>query len=74
MHAWHDVELGDDIEGGFRAVIEIPKGSKVKYELDKKSGLIKLGAEWFALSMLLIRTLKPLSARIFSSLSASTRM
>jgi len=26
MHAWHDVELGDDIEGGFRAVIEIPKG------------------------------------------------
>ena len=40
MHAWHDVELGDSIETGFRAVIEIPKGSKVKYELDKPTGLL----------------------------------
>jgi inorganic pyrophosphatase len=40
MHAWHDVELGDAIESGFRAVIEIPKGSKVKYELDKATGLL----------------------------------
>jgi len=40
MHAWHDVELGDAIENGFRAVIEIPKGSKVKYELDKQTGLL----------------------------------
>ena len=40
MHAWHDVELGDSIETGFRAVIEIPKGSKVKYELDKSTGLL----------------------------------
>jgi len=37
MHAWHDVELGDAIESGFRAIIEIPKGSKVKYELDKQT-------------------------------------
>ena len=29
MHAWHDVELGEAIESGFRAIIEIPKGSKV---------------------------------------------
>jgi inorganic pyrophosphatase len=42
MHAWHDVELGDHIEGHFRAVIEIPKGSKVKYELDKATGLLWL--------------------------------
>jgi inorganic pyrophosphatase len=42
MHPWHDVELGDDIEAGFRAVIEIPKGSKVKYELDKRTGLLWL--------------------------------
>ena len=42
MHAWHDVELGDAIEKGFRAVIEIPKGSKVKYELDKRTGLLWL--------------------------------
>lgn len=40
MHAWHDVELGDSIETDFRAVIEIPKGSKVKYELDKRTGLL----------------------------------
>ena len=42
MHAWHDVELGDHIERHFRAVIEIPKGSKVKYELDKRTGLLWL--------------------------------
>jgi inorganic pyrophosphatase len=42
MHPWHDVELGDDIERHFRAVIEIPKGSKVKYELDKATGLLWL--------------------------------
>jgi hypothetical protein len=34
MHPWHDVALGDDTSQSFRAVIEIPKGSKVKYDLD----------------------------------------
>src|SRR2546428_13367294 len=42
MHPWHDVELGEAIESGFRAIIEIPKGSKVKYELDKRTGLLWL--------------------------------
>jgi inorganic pyrophosphatase len=42
MHAWHDVELGEDIERDFRAIIEIPKGSKVKYELDKRTGMLWL--------------------------------
>jgi inorganic pyrophosphatase len=42
MHAWHDVDLGEDITRYFRAVIEIPKGSKVKYELDKATGLLWL--------------------------------
>ncbi|HXH82827.1 MAG TPA: inorganic diphosphatase [Candidatus Tectomicrobia bacterium] len=42
MHPWHDVDLGDDLERDFRAVIEIPKGSKVKYELDKRTGLLWL--------------------------------
>jgi inorganic pyrophosphatase len=42
MHAWHDVELGDQLDRHFRAVIEIPKGSKVKYELDKATGLLYL--------------------------------
>ena len=42
MHPWHDVDLGDDIEQFFRAVIEIPMGSKLKYELDKATGLLFL--------------------------------
>jgi inorganic pyrophosphatase len=40
MNAWHDIELGERIEQHFRVVIEIPKGSKVKYELDKRTGLL----------------------------------
>ena len=40
MHPWHDVELGDHVERHFRAIVEIPKGSKVKYELDKRTGLL----------------------------------
>ena len=42
MHPWHDVALGDDIARDFRCVIEIPKGSKIKYELDKTTGLLWL--------------------------------
>jgi inorganic pyrophosphatase len=41
-HPWHDVELGERPEQAFRCVIEIPKGSKVKYELDKTTGLLWL--------------------------------
>ncbi len=42
MHPWHEVEVGDNPPEILNAVIEIPKGSKAKYELDKKSGLLKL--------------------------------
>ncbi len=41
-HAWHDISPGENLPLEFRAVIEIPFGSSVKYELDKQSGLIKL--------------------------------
>src|ERR1022692_2898622 len=41
-HAWHDISPGEDLPQEFLTVIEIPFGSSVKYELDKKSGLIKL--------------------------------
>lgn len=37
-HAWHDLSIGDDAPDVIHAVIEIPRGSKVKYELDKESG------------------------------------
>jgi inorganic pyrophosphatase len=42
MHAWHDINLGERIEQHFRVVIEIPKGSKVKYELDKGTGFLAI--------------------------------
>jgi len=41
-HAWHDISPGKRLPREFYAVIEIPSGSSVKYELDKGSGLIKL--------------------------------
>lgn len=41
-HPWHDVSPGDQLPHEFHGVIEIPMGSKVKYEIDKPSGLIKL--------------------------------
>ena len=41
-HAWHDISPGEGLPQEFSVVIEIPFGSSVKYELDKKSGLIKL--------------------------------
>jgi inorganic pyrophosphatase len=35
---WHDVEVGSRFAEVFPAIIEVPKGSKVKYELDKSTG------------------------------------
>ncbi|MEM7137657.1 MAG: inorganic diphosphatase [Myxococcota bacterium] len=43
MHPWHDVYLDEDqLDSVFPTVIEVPMGSKNKYELDKESGLLKL--------------------------------
>src|SRR5258705_11821699 len=42
LNAWHDVSPGDDLPRDFQAVIEIPLGSNVKYELDKPSGLLRV--------------------------------
>jgi inorganic pyrophosphatase len=45
VHPWHDVTPGLEdaaLPGSFRAVIEIPKGSNLKYELDKSTGMLKL--------------------------------
>jgi inorganic pyrophosphatase len=41
-HPWHDVHIGPQAPEEFQAVIEIPKGSKVKYELDKETGLLRV--------------------------------
>ena len=42
MHPWHDVAIGDDAPEIVPVIVEVPKGSKTKYELDKKSGLIRV--------------------------------
>jgi inorganic pyrophosphatase len=43
MHPWHDSYVDDAIIAeAFPVVIEIPKGSKNKYELDKETGLLRL--------------------------------
>jgi len=42
-HPWHDLPNNPDtIAEGFNVFIEIPKGSKVKYELDKPTGLLRV--------------------------------
>ncbi|PIP72432.1 MAG: inorganic pyrophosphatase [Nitrospinae bacterium CG22_combo_CG10-13_8_21_14_all_47_10] len=42
MNPWHDVDLGEKVPDIFPAIIEVPKGSKTKYELDKPTGLIRV--------------------------------
>ena len=42
MNPWHDISKERITPDKFVAVIEIPKGSKKKYELDKESGMLIL--------------------------------
>ncbi len=42
IHPWHDVTPGEKLPHEFSALVEIPMGSSVKYELDKKTGLLRL--------------------------------
>jgi len=42
MNIWHDMNPGRIQPDDFFAVIEIEKGSKKKYELDKETGMLKL--------------------------------
>lgn len=48
MNPWHDVSVGDNAPEIVTAVIEIPKGSKAKFEIDKVSGMIKLDRVLFS--------------------------
>lgn len=41
-HPWHEVEIGENPPELVNGIIEIPKGSRAKYEIDKDSGMIKL--------------------------------
>lgn len=42
LHPWHGVEIGEGMPSVVNSIIEIPKGSRAKYEIDKASGLLKL--------------------------------
>src|SRR5688500_17697986 len=47
-HPWHEVSVGVNPPEYVNGIIEIPKGSRAKYEIDKDSGLIKLDRVLFA--------------------------
>jgi inorganic pyrophosphatase len=47
-HPWHDIPLPADVADWFPAFIEIPMGSKVKYELDKPTGLLRVSRVLFS--------------------------
>lgn len=47
-HPWHDIACDEPLDESFPAFIEIPKGSKVKYELDKETGLLKVDRVLFS--------------------------
>ena len=42
LHPWHGVSYGEGVPRKVTAVIEIPQGSRCKYELDKETGLLKM--------------------------------
>ena len=42
MNIWHDINPARVSRSSYAAVIEISKGSKMKYELDKETGLLRL--------------------------------
>jgi inorganic pyrophosphatase len=42
FNPWHQVHPGDNVPEYVNGIIEIPKGSRAKYELDKDSGMLKL--------------------------------
>ena len=47
-HPWHYVEAGKDAPSIVNSLIEIPKGSKGKYEMDKNTGLLRLDRVLFS--------------------------
>ncbi len=42
LHPWHGAHYGEKAPQEVNALIEIPKGSSCKYEIDKPTGLLKL--------------------------------
>lgn len=42
FNAWHDVSFGENAPEFVNGIIEIPKQSRAKYELDKETGMVML--------------------------------
>ncbi len=42
FHPWHHVSYGEQVPELVNGIIEIPKNSRAKYELDKQSGMLML--------------------------------
>ena len=42
MNPWHDVNIGENSPKNVNSIIEIPRGSRNKYELDKEKKLCKM--------------------------------
>ena len=48
FNPWHHVSYGDEAPSIINGIIEIPKGNRAKYELDKESGLLILDRVLFS--------------------------
>lgn len=42
FHPWHQVSYGENAPEIVNGIIEIPKNTRAKYELDKESGMLKM--------------------------------
>lgn len=48
MNPWHEVSYGDEAPETVRGIVEIPKGSRAKFELDKETGMLQLDRVLFS--------------------------
>jgi len=48
MNPWHNVSVGDNAPVTVNGIIEIPRGSRAKYELDKETGMLRLDRVLFS--------------------------
>ena len=48
FHPWHNISPGENLPEFVNGIIEIPKGTRAKYELDKETGLLKLDRVLFS--------------------------
>lgn len=48
FNPWHQVSIGQQPPAIINSIIEIPKGSKAKYEMDKETGMLRLDRVLFS--------------------------